>query len=345
VPEPELAARLVDHLRSALGSPALDYADPPAAISGGFDTRIFSFRLRSAAGAWSAPLILRLFRADTPPSRVRFEAATHEAVRAQGYPAPGILLAVTGALPLGGPFLVMERAPGERLLARLVSLDTLRFPALLAAAQLRLHALDPAPVERAAAEAGLPPDALRFEHELAWHAGRARSLGLAGLGPGVDWLESRRPPRELTPVVCHGDFHPFNLIAEKGRLTGVIDWTYPHVKVESPAFDVGATIALLSHGPVTLPGVVRRIAAWGRARLVALYRDAYLRERPLTPAALDYFVALRLLGFLVEAGEHRLAELGARARPEKPTAFGAPEVQAGVVAHFRALSGVTLALP
>jgi hypothetical protein len=54
---------------------------------------------------------------------------------------------------------------------------------------------------------------------------------------------------------------------------------------------------------------------------------------------------MRCLGFLVEAGEHRQADLGVIARPEKPTAFGAPRTVGGIIARFREITGVELALP
>ena len=56
---PDLASAFLAHLRAELHAPHLAYAAPPAAISGGFDTRIFAFRLSGAAAPWSGPLILR----------------------------------------------------------------------------------------------------------------------------------------------------------------------------------------------------------------------------------------------------------------------------------------------
>jgi aminoglycoside phosphotransferase (APT) family kinase protein len=217
-------------------------------------------------------------------------------------------------------------------------------PELLASAQLRLHALDPERVEAAVAAAGLPPSWLRVETEIAVVESGLRELGLHGLAPAVDWLRAHLPP-PVTPVVCHGDFHPFNVIADGGRVTGVIDWTFPHVKLADPAFDVGATLAILSHGTVEVPRWLRRPALWARRRLVAAYRAAYARGRELSPASLDYFVSLRLLGFLLEACAHRLAALGLRPVPDKPTAFGDAAVVREIARAFEARTGVALALP
>ena len=89
------------------------------------------------------------------------------AIAQLGYPAPAVLHWSPDASVLGGAFLILERLPGENLLARVVDPALLRFPALLAEAQLRLHALDPAPIQRAIEAAGFPAARLRPDADLA----------------------------------------------------------------------------------------------------------------------------------------------------------------------------------
>ena len=76
MPDADLGRRLLEYLRARLGDPALDFAEAPASVSGGFDTRIFAFRLRGAARAYAGPLILRLFGARDHPARALREAVT-----------------------------------------------------------------------------------------------------------------------------------------------------------------------------------------------------------------------------------------------------------------------------
>ena len=49
----DFSARLLAYLRAELEEPRLEFAEPPSTISGGFDTRIFGFRLVRAPQAFS----------------------------------------------------------------------------------------------------------------------------------------------------------------------------------------------------------------------------------------------------------------------------------------------------
>jgi hypothetical protein len=112
----DLAAALLDHLRARLDERGLELQEPLTPINGGFDTRIFAFRLRSAAPAFAGPLILRLLGPQHDPARVLRERVTQNTLAGLGYPAPRVLLACSDRAPLGGAFLVMERLPGAPLL-------------------------------------------------------------------------------------------------------------------------------------------------------------------------------------------------------------------------------------
>ena len=341
----EIGARLLAHLRRMDGMDSVEYAEPPSPIRGGFETLIFAFRLAHAPPAFDGALILRLFREADAEPRARFEAAVNGAIARLGYPAPNVRHWSPDASLLGGAFLILERLPGENLLARIASPALLRLPTLLADAQLRLHALDPAPVRRALEAAGFPPERLHPAAEIEEIAERVQTLGLVGLEPGVAWLRARLPAAKGAAVVCHGDFHPLNVLARAGRVTGVVDWTLRHLKLAEPAYDVGATLVLLSQAPVDVPWWLRGAARGVRRRIVRAYLARYQARTPLAAPALGSYEALRLLGCLQEAGEHRLADLGRAARPRKPTAFASPEVQAGMLARFRALTGVAISLP
>src|SRR5262245_12141104 len=112
-----LADRFLDHLRAKLSAPALRYAEPPAAMRGGHDTRIFSLRLHGGPGGWAGPLVLRVLPREHDPRRALREAAAQNAVADLGYPAPRVLEASADVATLGGAFLVMERASGRSMLA------------------------------------------------------------------------------------------------------------------------------------------------------------------------------------------------------------------------------------
>jgi len=112
----EPARRLLEHLRAELREPGLGYAELLTPIAGGYDTRIFAFRLSGAPEPFSIPLILRVLGSQHPPARALSERATQNAVVGLGYPAPRVLLASPDPTILGGAFLVMERLAGRPLL-------------------------------------------------------------------------------------------------------------------------------------------------------------------------------------------------------------------------------------
>jgi aminoglycoside phosphotransferase (APT) family kinase protein len=240
--------------------------------------------------------------------------------------------------------MIMERLPGRVMLDLFFRPSRVwaGLPALLAEAHARLHSLDAAALKRAVLTSGLPVHALRQgdRQELAIRVERAM---LDGLLPGVQWLVDNEPQAPGSLSICHGDFHPLNVLVDKGKVSGVIDWTY--ARIADPAYDVGATIALFGQGPIDLPGVLQPPADRFRRWVIGRYYRAYQRLRKLDEGAVRYYEALRCLGFLVEAGEHRQGDLGVIARPEKPTAFGAPRTVSGIVARFREITGVDISIP
>jgi len=159
-----------------------------------------------------------------------------------GYPVPRALLVETATAPLGGPFIVMQRvggrplgqqgaasfAAGTSVVTRLVNLA--RLPGALGGisrtwveTQVRLHRLPPEPLLRAAAAAGVDARLLTFDGQLARLAATIEDVGLSALTPAVSWLQANRPDDGRAVSICHGDFHPLNIMADGGIVTGVID--------------------------------------------------------------------------------------------------------------------------
>jgi hypothetical protein len=80
----ELAQPLLEHLRAVLQEPGLGYAEPLTPIAGGYDTRIFAFRLSGAPNPFSIPLILRVLGSQYSPARALSESAIQNAVAGLG---------------------------------------------------------------------------------------------------------------------------------------------------------------------------------------------------------------------------------------------------------------------
>jgi len=333
-----LAARLLEYLREELAEPALRYAEPPAPISGGYDTRIFAFRLTGATGMWSRPLILRLLGSRHDPARALRERAIQNTVASLGYPAPRVLSASADPAVLGGAFLVMERLPGRPLLeVRWVGVAS-----ILVETQQRLHALDAAPLLEAMDRAG-GRDAVTFDGLLVQLQSRIVRRSLDGLRGAMDWLTRHRPSAPERPVVCHGDLHPQNILMAGGAVTGVIDW--PNTVVADAAYDVASTRIILGLVPLTLsgmPAAMRGLLGLTRPVLLARHLAGYRRRRPIDPRVLAYYQAASCIRLLVRVGENRLSAAGSAAalNPLAASSFGER-----LCARFARLTGITPTLP
>jgi aminoglycoside phosphotransferase (APT) family kinase protein len=340
MPGQDVGPALVEFLRELLGVRELGLAEPVTRLSGGFDTSIYAIRLRDAPALFAAPLVLRIMAPHGDPGpRVLRERAIQNAVASQGYPAPQVLAATTDPVPLGAPFLLMERLPGRVL----VDAQRVGMAGVLVDAQLRLHALKAGPLfaalDQEPGSGGHATVELEgYLRSLEYRAGRAK---LDGLKPVLSWLRSHRPsPGPL--VICHGDFHPRNLLVAAGRLTGVVDW--PNTIVADAEFDVASTLNILRFVPADLAApskATRVLAAVARPILVARYLRGYRRRRRrrLDPDRLAYYEVATAMRALVQTGEARVGRgraLGALERSDYATRLAARAQQ---------LTGVAVALP
>ena len=288
-----VAASLEDDLRRMTGHKDLHLASELHRMIGGFDTETYAFRLHGAPDTLNGDLVLRLFRASDPDDRVRFESTIQDAMAARGYPAPGVPLDTAGREILGRPYLVMRRLPGRSLL-ELISAGPADISdngaELLARTQARLHGLSATEAMMALARAGLDPSMhtpFRLLNDIQQLAQTTRDPILIELGR---WLEDRRPPQPETERLCHGDFHPGNMLVENMQATGVIDWT--NVAFGHAEYDVATTQLMLSIWPIedTAESGQRRATM---KRLASAYSGAYCSLRSPDQTLLRYYTALR----------------------------------------------------
>jgi aminoglycoside phosphotransferase (APT) family kinase protein len=332
--DPALPDRLLRHLRQGLGD--VGFAEAPKPLSGGFDTTILAFRLSGAPADWSMPLILRVMtRADIAP-RVLREAAVHAALVKSGFPAPRVLLHEVDLAPLGLPFLVMERLPGETMwsaAARKGLPAFLALPRQLAEIQVRLHRVEGAALRESARALGVDPEAMGVRADVERLHHRIARERLTGLLPGADWLVGKLPAPAQPEVICHGDFHPLNLMVDGDRLTGVIDWA--NAAIGEPAWDVAGLRVIALYADPGVPPWARGAASLARRLMVRRYMRLYRAAAPLQTRNLAYYEAIRILSALTFAGE---------TRPQPGNPWKAPHIVALLVRRFAAISGVRVRL-
>lgn len=171
--------------------------------------------------------VLKLYRDPSSRSVAFGEAAILAIVGEHGLPTP----AVHEAGPYAGRWgLVMDRVPGQPL-ASLATADPTLLPAALEA-MVQLHL-----AIHARTEVRLSPLKPRL-------AARLRH------GPLLDaaWRENLLARLAALPEgnrLCHGDFHPFNIIGPPGAAM-IVDW--PDATSGPPAADVARSYVLMRHG-------------------------------------------------------------------------------------------------
>ena len=336
VAPPDLPRLLLQHLQAELGAPGVDFSDAPIPVGGGYDTEVFAFSLFRASGPFAEPLILRLLGTHHAPTRALRERTVQNVVAGLGYPVPRVLSVGVDPAVLGGAFLVMERVPGQPL----IEVKRIGIAALMAHLMVRLHDLD----ARVLLDALTPEEraVMTFEGFLGQLGSRVTRGSLEGLSPAMAWLSAHRPPEPPRPVICHGDFHPFNILMSEGNVTGVVDW--PNAVIADPAYDVAATRSIISTTPVELfvaARALRPLVRLAGRNMVARFTAAYRRRRPLHGETLAYYEAASTIRGLVRVAEARKAA----ARGEPLSRFDASSVGDALCRRFARLTGVRPTLP
>lgn len=176
-------------------------------------------------------------------------------------------------------------------------------PVQLADAATRLHQLDPAPVTDAVQVAA---------PEVAWSTGAvleqlragADTVGRSDVVAALDRLAADMPAPG-GEVICHGDLHPFNVLAATDGLV-VLDWT--GALLAHPCFDLAFTELLLANPPLHLPAALAPVGRIAGRLLARRFVAAYARANPtISFESLSWFRALHSARVLVEAEHVRAA--------------------------------------
>jgi aminoglycoside phosphotransferase (APT) family kinase protein len=265
--------------------------------TGGMSTYIWFGRLRGGdlPESFRGPLALRVFGDPDEDATLERERGILDFVVAHGYPAPTPLAAVPSAEanPVGLPWMVLPHVPGDPLATVMVK-ELLSVPARLrelAELQARLHAM---PI----AGCPLDDDGPLVDRWFVRRGPEIESVATARSRAVLDTLRRRAGiVRDEEPVVCHGDFHPLNVLSDHRNGTWhhvVIDWT--DAVVGDRHFDVARTLALFGVASIAASSTAERVALRvASPHLVRIYRRAYERAHPLDPDRLRYWSAAHLL--------------------------------------------------
>lgn len=213
--------------------------------------------------AWDPGRVVKLLRDGFPAVLVDQEAqgtrAAHQA--GIGAPEPGETVEIDGRRGL-----ILERVEGPNLV-QVVN----RQPSRVASYTVRLGRLH-AQINAASGQ-GLPSQRARF----AWQIYQAEKLPEDLQEPLLELLEGLPDGDRL----CHGDFHPENVILSRRGLV-VVDWE-PAMR-GNPAGDVATTCLWIRSVKTYVKGAMSGLVGLVGRRMERVYLDEY---RKLAPGSLD----------------------------------------------------------
>lgn len=255
----------------------------------GFDSDIAFVRLEGAglSAEWRDELVLRIAPSAERDEGARREAAVHEWLIGLGYPAPRILAVIDPGVASPGPVQVMQRAPGVSMLDA-ATRRPWRFGVLLdrfAGLHHQLHTLSLDDV---------PTDVDVVERRLRLPRRVAAELDPVGIRDGIAAMEALTDRlRDAPPALCHGDFHPLNVLVDPSGTT-IIDWT--DAGIGDRHCDIARTRALFDLAAIVASNPVeRRVLGAVGPRLGGSYLRRYDRLSPVDTSRVILWTPLHAL--------------------------------------------------
>jgi aminoglycoside phosphotransferase (APT) family kinase protein len=301
----DLAVRLLSVLRAKTGVATIAYQAEPERLTGGFWAELLAFSLADPPPGWEGQLVARVM---PEPRLAAKETVVQAAVADAGVPTPSVRASGGPDDGLGRAYMVMDRAGGGPLLSGLDRLGALagaparlwRMPEVLATVMARLHTVDPSEVRQRLQ--GLEGVAVTVTGMLESLRAWSSQIGRIDLAQAAGWLLDHERPT-ASPVICHGDLHPFNVLVDAAGRVTVLDWSA--ALLGPPAYDVAYTTLILADPPIPVPAPARPLLATagrGLARRFARRYRHYSGVR-IDPADVDRYQAVVALRALVEVAQ------------------------------------------
>jgi aminoglycoside phosphotransferase (APT) family kinase protein len=337
-----VADELLRLLRTEPGMRSVSFAEPPERLMGGFETLIYAFRLSDAAAHLAGPLVLRLLAEPGGTRQAAKEAVFQNAVAGAGYPAPRVLIA-GGQRSIGErAFNVMERVHGHSMMEDLFA-GLAAWPEvadLLAQTHADLHAMPSDLIANAIREAGIPPRTVSLAGQLDNLQRYVADDALAHLGPCVAWLFGKRPVERDQLVVCHGDFHPGNVMVDIGKVTGVLDWS--GAQLADPEHDIAASLVLVS---VAAPELASDVPPEAFEAFALGYLESYSRRRTVDPERVRYYRAYRAIRAFLRGSAARTPGVDPGLLPRDQYPWAAEGVVRRLAGVIQQTTGIAVPLP
>ena len=287
----QIANDFLGYLQSE-SSDRVAYEVEPSRLSGGFDARLYRYKL-----VGQQPRVLRILRSNHEVEKLLYCQFVYKQLKQRGLKVPAIHSTCGDKSVLGGCFAVMDLISGRPLIEQSPNIHA----KVLGESMAHMHELDVGPFIDAFRQAGIQEVAfLSPALEENWLDRGAKYWPWAF--ELVGWLRDRLPLDGEDLAVIHGDYHGGNVMFENGTVSGVLDWNF---YISHPAFDVATMLNLYSiFGPHVSKKPPHYCQGFADQAL-----KFYQGIRPLNHEHIQAFRVLNLLGPLGKASfvhEHML---------------------------------------
>jgi len=274
----QVSDSILSFFKDELGEMKIGYESSPVQLEGGNETTIFHFKLNGDHPSLSKPLILRKFRKEHEPNHSIQEKIVHNSLVDQGFPVPYVHFTCINNDYLGSQILIMDYMPGD-ILPMVFGPDT---NIVLGKTHAALHNANSIRINEDLIAEGFGGRQHSIEGKLDWLLEECEHL--PWLENVVRWLMENRPSECDFPSICHGDFHPGNLLAKDGVVSAILDWSC--CQISDPVMDVASTLVVFNAATKHL------IPAFDSNIETRKYLDAYKSERDLDKQYLEYYQVL-----------------------------------------------------
>lgn len=258
-------------------------------------------------------LVLRLLPPTYPQNQSTLTGTLHQYLSKQQYPTPNVHIIGNNTTILGGEFLLMDYVQGKTIFTELNE----HSPSQIAEACYKLHQIDPQPLIHQYKVKGIPQT--RYQG-LGWREEYIEN-NVKWLRPALYWVKEHYPRDRSNIRICHGEFHPLNVIVEDGQICAVLDWST--FKIEDPHYDL-ASLRNLSY--IMIPTYLPE-RDW--RRFFDDFLDAYVRVGGLDRDLFDYYVVFLALMMIVSGLRYS-------------NAVAHPRIQEGLRSAIQEFTGITL---
>ncbi|MFW9822717.1 MAG: phosphotransferase [Candidatus Thorarchaeota archaeon] len=288
----EITGILLSYLREQIHDSAIDYATPLTTLKGGFETFMFSFKLKNVKKELNPHMVLRIFPEYYGPNNAVWEGTIQNTLASEGYPVPKAHFICPDKALLGGAFLIMDFLPGEPMMKA-----SQNVPEMLGKTHTKLHKIDPKLLIKALKKHGFNKNSYLFIKTYNNDLKTAKKSELPWVLDIAEWLINNRPPEPKKLAICHGDFHPYNILIQDAKITGVLDWGSTFIG--DPTIDIANTIKLITIFSKHFP-LGPEYQSLDINKFSQKYLDTYNAEIPLDKEKVNYYGVVRTLTALIE---------------------------------------------